>query len=101
MECSEVNSVTGRTLCPFFQREWGIFILIHHSCMVGGRMLVSLLLISLHIIRSVYMDVKMQRDRLFTSLVMLSCIEEAKKTKHRIFKAPSVVGPGSDSILSI
>lgn len=42
-------------------------------------MLVSFLLISLHIIRNVYMDVKMQRDRLFTSLVMLSCIEEAKK----------------------
>lgn len=79
MECSEVNSVTGRTLCPFFQRECGIFILICHSCMVGGRMLVSLLLISFHMIRSVYMDVKMQRDRLFISLVMLSCIEEAKK----------------------
>lgn len=42
-------------------------------------MLLFFLSLSFHMIRSIYIDVRAQRDGLFTSLVMLSCIEEAKK----------------------
>lgn len=64
---------------PLSNRGWNIFNSIHFRCMINGRMLLFSLLLSLCDVRRV--DIRSQRDGLFTSLVVLFYAEEAKKLR--------------------